>query len=149
MTPGGLRHLRMKAKEEVDKNYRSTPGSSRTLIPFYRSLRTIEHICAGNLVDPGGMTQSERHVLLNLIVQARGKLEELCKENRSVDVNGRTRRLLLRMWCMLQAVQAAQDYVAGLKGPERGEQLAIFLDQRRTAFEDGLQKFRNELNPLP
>ena len=150
MLASGLRHLRKKAKEEVDKNYRSAPDSSPTLIPFYRSLRTIEHICAGNLWEPGAATVSDREVLRNLIEKARMKLEELCKVHPSeVDTDGATRRLLLRMWCMLQAVQAAQDYVAGVKGRHGGGELSVFLAKSRTDFDNALRNFRNELKLLP
>jgi hypothetical protein len=147
----GLRELRAKANKEVKNNYPPPPGSEgaadHTLIPFYRSLRTIERICTGELTDPGE-DRKDRELLLGLIMEATKKLDELCKESQGVDADGRTRRLLLRLGGTLQAVQAVQDYVASLESRQGGQELSLFLNNARTGFDNALQNFRNELNPI-
>jgi pimeloyl-ACP methyl ester carboxylesterase len=154
-----LRDLRKKAKKELENGFRSASGSAGlTLIPFHRSLRTIEHICAGDLPAPGFSNNSDRDLLLGLIDDAREKIDNLCPEQKRsrpdgtgeeylFDTGGSTRRLLLRMSCMLQAAEVVQEYVGKGKMAQQGKELAAVLAQLQTAFDDALAEFRTKLSP--
>lgn len=157
---GELRHLRRKAEAEARSHYRrvraaGSKDAQPTLIPFYRALRMMEHICAGDLNDPGSANQIDRHLLLELIEEATKSLEEWrskvkdAEGKEAFDADGRTRRLLLRMSCMLRAIDATQEYVGFGDMKKRGADLAAAFAQRQTAFDRALTGFRSELNLPP
>ncbi|SPE30361.1 hypothetical protein SBA3_1650011 [Candidatus Sulfopaludibacter sp. SbA3] len=140
------RTLRELASREIQKDFSSTqaPGK-RTLIPFYRLLRTIEHISSGDLPDPGYGGKSDRDLLLETVEEASEKLQQAAAEG--WDTNGQTRRLVLRLGCMARVVHVAQDYVGKGKYKEQGEELAALLHQRKQVFDQALATLEKRLPP--
>jgi hypothetical protein len=95
-------------------------------------------------------------LLLKLVIDAGKKLDKLCPvttwkdddsgEQRFLDEDGRTRRLLLRIASTIRAIQATQEYVG--RGPmkTRGSELDNEFGERRAVFDKALKEFRTKLN---
>jgi len=154
----GLRKLRDRAKVEVEKNLPTQSDRSEstppTLIPLYRSLRTIEHLCASDLDAPGEVSTSDRDLLLEVIGEAEKGLAKWCPtlkwkdtdgKEQSLDEDGRTRLMLLRMSFMLRAIESVQQYVGREALKERGKELAAVLQKRRLALDNALSTFTERL----
>jgi hypothetical protein len=90
-----LRRLRECASRTVQDDFRSAQANDgRTLIPFYRMMRTIEHVILGDLQGRSA-SKNDRYLLLETIGEATEKLAVLA--NKGVDGHGQTRRILLRL----------------------------------------------------
>ena len=143
-----LRALRKLASEEVMSDFPSTDrAGKRTLIPFYRLLRTIEHTLSGDLPDPGHGGECDRDLLLELTEKAFQKLQEVAVVDGS-DARGQTRRLLLRLGSMLRATRVAQEFVGKGKDPEEAHKLAVRLDLLKQASDEALGTLEAQLPPL-
>jgi hypothetical protein len=98
--------------------------------------------------DPGS-EKIDRDLLLGLIDEARVKLDQLCSQKGFLDQGGQTRRLLLRMFCLLQVIDTAENYVGSGRMKQRGRDLAEALSELRTHFEGALHDFRRALESRP
>jgi hypothetical protein len=92
-----LRRLRQRAAAELQRDFRPSADADPTLIPLYRSLRTIEHISVGDTAVPGTSNRTDAQELLELLRDAQAKFESLRKTVASLDEGGETRQLLERL----------------------------------------------------
>lgn len=142
-----LRKLHKLASTEKENNFPSTDrAGKRTLIPFYRLLRTIEHTLSGDLPDPGYVDKCDRDLLLKTVTEAFEELQEIALKE-GLDESGETRRLVLRLGSMLRVARVAQEYVAKGKDQEQGYKLRERLDLVKQAFDEALRTLEKQLPP--
>jgi hypothetical protein len=137
-----LRALRECAKREMA----SWPADSgpESLFALFRPLRTIEHAFMGDLASSG--TTTDRELLVRAVDAAEVQLERRCQSS-SVDGDGRTRRLLLRMRCCMDAMDIAFKFIGNSK-PQHNDPARVVRDlpEKRARFKEALKKFRDALD---
>ena len=145
--------VRRALRDMADQMVRTWPAGWKqrdrpTLIPFYRTMRTIEHIYRGDIADVAGRA-ADCAELAGLISVARSELNTWCssihgvKNDRewSLDGDAGTRRLLLRMQCTLEAMAATCEFFER-ETRERYSDMARNAEQLQTLS----QRFRHALN---
>ena len=140
-----IRHLRDYGSRELESDFRSTQSiSGRTVIPFYRVLRTIEHLLSGDLPVPGYTSELDRDLLLQTTNNAFKRLQDLAVDG--VDGDGQTRRAILRLSSVLLLARAAQEKIGRGKYQERGENLTVALHNQKDTIDKAVARFEKPLS---
>jgi hypothetical protein len=146
--------LRVRAVTAMDRWPEDFNRPRPSLIPFYRAMRTIEHIYRADLTDFTSETEFE--LLLRLVRHGNTVLEESSQivfgqingHNWVLDGDAGTRRLLLRMECAISAMDVACRYVDAQTRDrhEDAEQHRAQLIQLRQHFVSALTEFKSKLD---
>jgi pimeloyl-ACP methyl ester carboxylesterase len=149
-----LRSLQRRAAGEVCVDSKKFLRGG-TLIALHRSLRTIEHVCSGDLTDPGE-NKLDREVLLQFVQKATEMVQEKIRDKeqwtddggttRLYDEGGSTRRLLLRMESSLLAIHEIQRCV-GKSEMSPGVDITKMIEQKNIELHNALNALR-AIDPL-
>jgi len=143
-----LRRLQKLASIEVKNDFPSKDKSGkRTLIPFYRLLRTIEHTLSGDLPHPLDCGKCDRDLLLETVEKAFDKLQKIALVE-GLDQRGQTRRLVLRLSSMLRMTRFAQEYVGRGKDEEQTKELIDRLALLKQGFDEALSTLEKKLSSV-
>lgn len=126
-----------------------------TLIPFYRAIRTIEHIFRGDL-SVTGEKGTQAGDLATIVDRATALLDHWSPQIHgvindrvwSLDGDAGTRRLLLRMQATLKAIAVTCEFFERETQNRHSDaqQHADQLRQLRVRFEAALERFKTEMN---
>lgn len=147
--------VRRALRDKADLIVRGWPDSWQlkdrpTLIPFYRTMRTLEHVYRGDMAGATGRA-TDCEELTDLLVRARGVLNTWCNSVHG-EIDGRawaldgdagTRRLLLRMQCTLEAMGATCQFFER----ETRERVSD-IEGNAIQLESLSERFRRALNAL-
>jgi hypothetical protein len=141
-----MRDLKMMAEQEC----KSWPGiwqsNEYSLMPFFRPLRTISHSLLLDRTDLG-REKKDREVLLSFIEDASLALGLLSKTG--ADGNGRTRWLLLQLYCLLKTAGTIEKWFELIWDRLRDKpspHCEALLQDYRTEFDTHLGKVESWLS---